>query len=83
MTLTCAHNRDTVPLGGRPIKRTPSIKPALSRAPKLTSLISLYNEPLFCRHLYQVDADTKVNCIWIISVVKNLLSAHRTELSIP
>ena len=47
-----AHNLDTVPLSGRPIKRTPSIKPALSRVPKLTSSISLYNEPLFSRHLY-------------------------------
>ena len=52
MTLTCAHNRDTVHLSGRPIKRTPSIKLALSRVLKLMSSISLYNEPLFSRHLY-------------------------------
>ena len=24
---------------------------------------------------YQADADTKMNCIWIISIVKNLYSA--------
>ena len=35
-----------------PIKRTPSIKWTLSRVPKLTSCISLYNEPLFSGHLY-------------------------------
>ena len=35
-----------------PIKRTLSIKQALSRVPKLTCYISLYNEPLFSRHLY-------------------------------
>ena len=34
-------------LSGPPIKRTPSIKRTLSRVPKLTSYISLYNEPLF------------------------------------
>ena len=32
-------------LSGPPIKRTPSIKRTLSRVPKLTSYISLYNEP--------------------------------------
>ena len=34
------------------IKRTPSIKRTLSRVPKLTSYISLYNKPLFSGHLY-------------------------------
>ena len=34
-------------LSGPPIKWTPSIKRTLSRVPKLTSYISLYNEPLF------------------------------------
>ena len=33
-------------LSGLPIKRT------LSRVPKLTSYVSLYNEPLFRGHLY-------------------------------
>ena len=39
-------------LSGPPIKQTPSIKRTLSRVLKLTSYISLYNEPLFSRHLY-------------------------------
>ena len=39
-------------LSGPPIKRTPSMKRTLSRVPKLTSYISLYNEPLFGGHLY-------------------------------
>ena len=34
------------------IKRTPCIKRTLSRVPKLTSYITLYNEPLFNGHLY-------------------------------
>ena len=34
-------------LSGPPIKRTPSTMRTLSRVPKLTSYISLYNEPLF------------------------------------
>ena len=34
------------------IKRIPSIKRTLSWVPKLTSYISLYNEPLFSGHLY-------------------------------
>ena len=34
------------------IKRIPSIKRTLSWVPKLTSYISLYNEPLFRGHLY-------------------------------
>ena len=38
-------------LSGPPIKRTPSIKRTLSRVPKRTSDISLYNEPLFSGHL--------------------------------
>ena len=37
---------------GPPIKRTPSIKQTLSQVPKLTFYISLYNEPLFNRHIY-------------------------------
>ena len=40
------------PIKRTPIKRTPSIKWTLSRVPKLTSCISLYNEPLFSGHLY-------------------------------
>ena len=39
-------------LSGPPIKRTPSIKRTLSRVPKLTSYIFLYNVPLFSGHLY-------------------------------
>ena len=39
-------------LSGPPRKRTSSIKRTLSRVPKLTSYISLYNEPLFNGHLY-------------------------------
>ena len=39
-------------LSGPPIKRTPSIKGTLSRVLKLTSYTSLYNEPLFSRHIY-------------------------------
>ena len=35
-----------------PIKQTPSFKQTLSQIPKLTSYISLYNEPLFSGHLY-------------------------------
>ena len=38
-------------LSGPPIKWTPSIKQTLSRVLKLTSYISVYNEPLFSRHL--------------------------------
>ena len=38
----------------------------------LTSYISLYNEPLFSGHLYYADAAIKINCIWLISIVKNL-----------
>ena len=34
------------------IKRTPSIKQTLGGVPKLTSHISLYNEPLFSGHLH-------------------------------
>ena len=33
------------------IKRTPFIKRTISRVPKLTSYISLYNEPQFSEHL--------------------------------
>ena len=49
---------------GPPIKRTSSIKWTLSRVPKVTSYISLYtcNKPLYSGHLYQVAADTKINC---------------------
>ena len=39
-------------LSGPPIKWTPSIKQTLSQVPRSTSYISLYNEPLFSRHLY-------------------------------
>ena len=39
-------------LSGPPIKRTPSIKWTLSQVLKLTSYISLYNDPLFSKHLY-------------------------------
>ena len=54
-------------LSGTPIKQT------LSRVPKLTSYISLYNELLFSGHFYfKADADTKINCIWLFSIVKNL-----------
>ena len=35
-----------------PIKPTPSIKRTLTLVPKFTCYISLYNEPLFSRHLY-------------------------------
>ena len=42
-----------------------SIKRTLSRVPKRTSDISLYNEPLFSGHLYKADADTKISCIWL------------------
>ena len=55
-----------------PIKQTPFIKRTLSQVPKQTSDISLYNEPLFSRHLYWVDEETKISCIWLISIVKNL-----------
>ena len=37
---------------GPPIKGSPSIKQTLSWVPKLTSYISLYNEPLCSWHLY-------------------------------
>ena len=53
-------------LSGPPFKRTPSLKQTLSRVPKLTSTISLYNEPVFSGNLYLADADTKMNCIWLI-----------------
>ena len=53
-------------LSGPPIKRTPSC------VPKRTSDISLYNEPLSSGHLYWEDADTKISCIWLISIVKHL-----------
>ena len=59
-------------LSGPPIKRTPFIKRTLNRVPKLTSFISLYNEPWLSGHLYQADADTKTDCIWLISIDKNL-----------
>ena len=59
-------------LSGSPIKRTPFIKRTLNRVPKLTSFISLYNEPWLSGHLYQADADTKTDCIWLISIDKNL-----------
>ena len=62
-------------LSGPPIKQTPSIKRTLSRVPKLMSYISLYNEPLFSGQLYYADADTKISCIWLISIVKNLYQA--------
>jgi len=39
-------------LSGPPSKRTPSIKRTLTLIPKLTSYISLYNEPLFSGHFY-------------------------------
>ena len=52
--------------------RTPSIKRTLSWVPKRMSDISLYNEPPFSRQLYQADADNKISCIWLISIVKNL-----------
>ena len=47
-------NENTVKplLSGPPIMWTPSIKQTLSRVRKLSSYISLYNEPLFSRHLY-------------------------------
>ena len=41
----------------------PSIKRTLSRVQKLTSYISLYTESRLA------DADTKTNCIWLISIV--------------
>ena len=49
---------------GPPIKRTSSIKCTLSRVPKVTSYISLHtcNKPLYSGHLYQVAANTKINC---------------------
>ena len=43
-----------------------SVKPLLSRVPKLTSTIFLYNEPVISGHLYLADADTKINCIRLI-----------------
>ena len=50
----CSVNWNTVKplLSGPPIMRRPSIKRTLSRVPKRTSDISLYNEPLFSGHLY-------------------------------
>ena len=59
-------------LSGSPFKRTPSLKRTLSRVPKLTSTIFLYNKPVFRGHLYLADADTKINCIRLIFNVKNL-----------
>ena len=53
-------------LSGSPFRRTPSLKRTLSRVPKLTSTIFLYNEPVFSGHLYLADADTKINCIRLI-----------------
>ena len=53
-------------------KWTPSINRTLSRVPKWTPDISLYNEPLFHGHLYLADADTKISSIGLISIVKNL-----------
>ena len=55
-------------LSGPPIERTPSIKRTLSQVPKLTSYISLYDEALFSGHLFQAEEDTKINCIWLISI---------------
>ena len=67
-------------LSGPPIKRTPSIKRTLSRVPKRTSDISLYNKPLLRRTRTQ---NNTVSCIWLISIVKKpLLSGHRTELTV-
>ena len=40
------------PLLSEPPPPAPPIKQTLSRVPKLTSYISLYNEPLFSVHLY-------------------------------
>ena len=67
-------NKNTVKplLSGPPIKWIPSIKRTLSWVPKRTSDISLYNEPTFSGQLYQADADNKISCIWLISIVKNL-----------
>ena len=55
------------------VKRTPNnFKRTLSRVPKWTSYISLYNKPLFRGHIYLADADTKISRIGLISIVKNL-----------
>ena len=43
----------------------------LLMVPKLTSYISLYNEPLFSGQLY-ADADTKIYYILLISIVQIL-----------
>ena len=53
------------------IKRTPSIKRTLSRVPKLTSYVFLYNEPLLTadNSIKRIDVETKLNCIWLISIV--------------
>ena len=32
----------------------------------------LYNELLLSGHLYKADADTKINYVWLISIVNNL-----------
>ena len=50
--------KNTVTIKLPPIKQTPSIKWTLSRDPKLTSYIFLYDEPLFSGHLYWTDVDT-------------------------
>ena len=52
--------------------RGPPIQPTLSWVPNLASYISFYKEPLFSGHLYLADADTKINRIWLIPIVKNL-----------
>ena len=57
-------------LSGPPIKRTPSIKRTLSQVSKLTSYIFLLTNPYS-----DADADTKINCIWLIFVVNNLYEA--------
>ena len=68
------YSETPITVSGPPIKQTPSIKRTLSRVPKLTSYIS------FIANLY--SADTKINRIWLISIVKNLRSEHGTEMTI-
>ena len=62
-------------LSGPPIKRTQS------GVPKLTCFVSLYNEPLFSGHLFLADVDTKINRIWLISIVKTSIK-RTTDLDI-
>ena len=59
-------------LDGPPIKWPPSIKRTLSQVPKLTSYISRTNSAYSADTSTGADADTKINCIWLISIVNNL-----------